>query len=567
MKKRSLKPALLAGLVILLTMIAASALAAAPVIRFCWTAEGKEISVKLYEKKNQNLYLFLPGALAGQDPVLRIDWDADLKLDGEVFKNGESFTAEQFVGRTVQASLTTGRRLGTIQVMRGSAIPSLFFTIEEADFKRVNQGTRFDIREAADLVMLAGDGSVEASEKITSFKTHGNSTFYATKKPFQFKMEHKAALGGMDKNKKWILLANWFDISLVRNQISFDLCREIGLSSTPDCRQTDLYVNGAYLGTYLLTEKIQMKKGRLEITDLEEILEELNGKEAYDSAAYKRANRQATPLLKWFDLAKEPEDITGGYLLEIEKNLQFTQNNSEAGFVTDRGMCVLIKEPTHVGYRGANYIAGLVNDFHNAVLRKDGTSKETGIYYAKYIDMRSFALKITMEEFNCNYDVRAASQYLYKDSDRVDSRLYAGPAWDYDLSYGNKDDGQRNPLKEDYVYKRSSDEVYLYHWLLTHEDFRMITRQLYDEVFLPAAEVLAGRREPTEGSPLKSVAAYQDEIRDSAAMNFSRYSARAIPDVWDGSGRTFEDAGAFVRKWIDQRLDMMTQKWLLEDKK
>ena len=126
MKKRSLKPALLAGLVILLTMIAASALAAAPVIRFCWTAEGKEISVKLYEKKNQNLYLFLPGALAGQDPVLRIDWDADLKLDGEVFKNGESFPAEQFVGKTVQASLTTGRRLGTIQVMRGSAIPSLF---------------------------------------------------------------------------------------------------------------------------------------------------------------------------------------------------------------------------------------------------------------------------------------------------------------------------------------------------------------------------------------------------------------------------------------------------------
>ena len=62
------------------------------------------------------------------------------------------------------------------------------------------------------------------------------------------------------------------------------------------------------------------------------------------------------------------------------------------------------------------------------------------------------------------------------------------------------------------------------------------------------------------------MAAYQDEIRDSAAMNFTRWTAKAIPDVWDKSGRTFEDSGAFVISWIDQRLDMMTEKWLAGEK-
>ena len=61
--------------------------------------------------------------------------------------------------------------------------------------------------------------------------------------------------------------------------------------------------------------------------------------------------------------------------------------------------------------------------------------------------MDSFAKKIIVEEFTANFDVRAGSQFMYKDADSVDSRLYAGPGWDYDLTYGNKDDGVRNPAE------------------------------------------------------------------------------------------------------------------------
>ncbi len=550
-------------MILLLAGMTGMAGAAAPTLRLCWTVEGQEVSITPVER-NQQQYIFLPGPLRAKNPVIRINQDTVLIWNGVTYPNGSELPVTALVGSDIPVSFGNGYRLGNVSVMRGSKIPALFFTVTEEDFRRVNTGTKFDIQNEASMIMVSGAGKLEAAEPLKSFKTHGNSTFFAAKKPFQFQMAHKVALGGMEKNKKWMLLANWFDISLIRNQIAFDLCREIGLKSTPDCRQVDLYLNGAYNGTYLLTEKIQLKKGRLDITDLEEKLETANGINAYTNAPFRKGSgKGAAYLMKWFDLPVEPADVSGGYLLEIEKALQFSLLKDGAGFVTDGGMCVVIKEPTHTGFRGAQYIAALVNDFHSAVLQKDGISRKTGKYYAEYIDMDSFAKKIIVEEFTANFDVRAGSQFMYKDADSVDSRLYAGPGWDYDLTFGNKDDGLRNPLKQDYVFRRSSDKVFLYHWLLTHGDFVSATRKLYDEVFLPAAEVLAGRRKAPEGSPLRSVEAYQAQIEESAAMNFTRWSARAIPDVWDGSGRTFADAGAYVKNWVEQRLDMMTANWLL----
>lgn len=550
----------------MLMLRAGAAMAAYPALSFCWTVEGQEISVQLEEKENRNYVLYLPGACRGQDPVIRIDQDTDLIWGDTRYANGDTLPVTESVGQTVTAGYSSGLALGSVQVMQGSAIPSLFFTVTKEDLNRVTVNQERDIKSPASVVMLAGDGSLNAAQPLTSFKVRGNSTYFAAKKAYTFKMASKADLAGMGKNKKWILLANWFDISLLRNQITFDLCREIGLSSTPDCCPADLYINGSYCGAYLLTEKIQLKKSRLEITDLEEAYEALNGKTAYESARFKKGSGTGVHIMKWYDQAQDPEDVTGGYLLEIEKALQFSNNLDCAGFVTDGKMCIVVKEPTYAGKAAVQYIGGLVNNFHNAVLNAKGMDKKTGMYYADFVDLRSFARKVAVEEFCANYDVRAASHFMYKDADSVDPLLYAGPGWDYDLTYGNKDDGMRNPAKVDYVYTRSSNTAYLYHWLLTHEDFRKLTRQVYEEEILPAAEVLLGRRTPDADSCVSSIETYQAAIRESAEMNFTRWNARAIPDVTDESGRTFADADAYLKNWIAVRTDALTAGWLTDAK-
>jgi len=544
---------------LLLVMITGIALAANLEVSFTWTVEGHEFSVRLDKKQRGEYVLYLPGALSGQDPVLTINQNKDMIWDGTTYQTGMTVPVSRYAGQKVPVSFTGGTGKWTVQVMQGSAIPVLQINVTDNDLKRVTVKRDRDITEPADMLMLTEDGRLNAAESLTSFRARGNSTFFAQKKPFTFKMENKADLGGMGKNKKWILLANWYDVSLIRNQITFDLYRQVGMPYTPDCRQVELYLNRNYNGTYLLTEKIQIKKHRLEITNLEEEYEQLNGKEAYDNAVCKYVKYNGVNI-RWYNLAQEPEDITGGYLLELEKPLYYSEKKDHAGVKTETNMCVTIKEPTHVGQRGAEYISDLISGFHNAAISPDGYNAD-GKYYADYIDMHSFALKAAIDEFCINYDVRAASQFMYKERDSIDPLLYAGPAWDYDWSYGNHTNGVKDPKAMDYVYQRSSVYWFLTHWLLTHEDFQQATRKAYEEEIFPAAEILLGRKEAPEGSALKSLDEYKADIADSAAMNYTRWSAKPVPDVYEGSGANFDDSFAYLKNWINIRTDALLEGW------
>ncbi len=531
---------------------------------FTWKAGEREIDIPLTANYKEEIGLYLPGSCDGTLTV-RASAD-DMTWNGKHLTNGEVLDISGDIGTTVAVTVRDGAKTIPVKVMRGSAIPNLFFEFTEDDWSRIHKRKGLDIKQEVRLVMLDARGREEISDTVTSFHMRGNSTVFGYKHPYQFKLAHSASLEGMGKGKTWLLLANFFDISLIRNQITYDLCREIGLTSTPDCCQADLFVNGSYYGTYLLSEKIQLRKGRVDITNMEDKLRELNGgEEAMDQLKQKTSKSKTARFIRYFDV-EEPEDITGGFLLEIEKALQFSLNETEAGFSTENQMCVVIKEPSQPGKEAVEYIAGIVNDMHNAALEKDGISDKTGTYYADYIDMESFAAKIAVEEFSCNYDVRAASQYMYKDSDRVDSKIYAGPGWDYDLSYGNKEDGQKNPLKLDYVYGRSSSKVYLYHALLSHEDFQKATRKVFEEKVLPAAEILLGRREAPEGSQVKSLAEYRADIAASADMNFTRWTTHVGNKIMASAGRTFDEAQDYLLNWITQRTDMLKEQWLTEVK-
>lgn len=528
---------------------------------FSWETDGQTLSVVLSNPGSRGDVLFLPGGCDAKALTVTLQGEHEICWGGKTLHTGDMIDVSGDIGASVEVT-RDGKKLGSVKVLQGSEIPAVFLRVTAADLKHIYNSKRNDIREAASVVILDGDGKVECADSLTSLHMRGNSTVFTPKKPFQFKLSEKADLFNMGKAKTWILLANWFDVSLLRNQITLDLCKELGLNGTPECRQTDVYINGSYNGTYLLTEKIQLKKSRLDITDMEEEMELQNDK-PLDSYRFCKGAKSGISLLKWFDIPNEPEDITGGYLLEIEKPLHFSRNNENGGFKTDGEMFVVVKEPSQVGFESVSYIANLVNDFHNAVLAKNGVNRKTGRSYTDYIDSRSFALKIIVEELSANFDVRAASQFMYKDSSEVDDKLYAGPGWDYDLSFGNREDGQQNPLRLNFVYRRSSNTSHLYHYLLTHDDFKQLTRSLYDEELVPAVEILLGRRRASRDSYLYSIDEYIDMVADSAGMNFTRWTTSTITDLNKSSGLNFADATSYLKNWITQRFDIMTEQWLV----
>ena len=107
-------------------------------------------------------------------------------------------------------------------------------------------------------------------------KGRGNYTWTLAKKPYQIKLDGSKPVLGMGSAKTWILLANYADMSLMRNKLAYDLGASLGLHGSPDSRWVDLRINGQYRGNYLITEKVEVKKNRVELVFPQGILAELD---------------------------------------------------------------------------------------------------------------------------------------------------------------------------------------------------------------------------------------------------------------------------------------------------
>lgn len=240
-----------------------------------------------------------------------------------------------------------------------------------------------------ELKTLSGEADLQLSK--VSLRGRGNSTWTYPKKPFAIKLDKKTEVLGMPEHKRWILLANWMDKTLLRNSIAFEVSRKTGLAYTPRGTFVEVVLNGEFIGNYYLCEHIKIDVGRVNI-----------------------------PKMKASHL-KEPE-ITGGYLLELDS--YFDEINK---FRTARkNLPVNIKEPDEDVLTGEqkNYIQSYFNKIED-ILYGSGLGS-----YADYIDMNSFIDWWLVHELTLNGEPNhPKSSYMHKDRN---GKLVAGPVWDFD---------------------------------------------------------------------------------------------------------------------------------------
>ena len=521
--------------------------------------DGTEIAVRAWVVENRYM-LFLPGFCDPSAVTINLEGADSLTVGDMTIASGETVDFSACLGASQKLLSPKGKNLGTLTVYHGSALPSLFLTVDAKQLSSVNKSKHNEITEGS-VIYAEPDGTVSYNGDLTSFHGRGNSTFAYKKKPYQLKLSRKASLSGMNQGKTWILLANYQDLSLLRNKITLDLCREIGIPFAVDSRMVDVYINGLYNGLYLITEKIQVGKQRVNITDLEEITQELNDK-AVDSYPKFREKTRELPIFRGYEIPVDPEDVTGGYILEMEKSYRF-RDYIDNGFKTHQGLSITIKEPTCASRAQVHYIGTLFNDFHEALCAVDGVSPVTGTYYADYIDLPSFARKFLVEEFSKNYDAQASSQFFFKDSDAVDGRIYAGPCWDYDLSYGNIRTGnfRSGSLPTGAYVTVSTSTSNLYGLLSRRDDFMAEVADAYHTDLAPAIRILLGEAEPSGNSQLQSIDAYVADMDASARMNFVRWRAANVKGYYTGSGQSFDASVQYLRDFIAQRLAFLDTQW------
>jgi hypothetical protein len=257
---------------------------------------------------------------------------------------------------------------------------------------------------------------LEAQEM--KIKGRGNSTWFThPKKPYQLKFSDKTAMLSMVEDKKWLFLAEYSDKSLIRNKIALDLGAMSRLDYTPKGEYAEVFLNNKYNGTYLITQKVEVKSNRLNLPD--------NG--------YLVEIDQETRV--------DPDDV-------FFKPTIFTQIHSENVFN--------IKEPS-VAYNTAAFdlIKDYINNFEAALFGVDFKDAQVG--YQAYIDVSSFIDWYLVQEIAKSVDAKYYSSIYFNYV--PGNKIKMGPLWDFDLSFGNVDyaDSQYTNgfwVKENPWYKR-----------------------------------------------------------------------------------------------------------------
>lgn len=367
--------------------------------------------------------------------------------------------------------------------------------------------------EAVKTSVILSDGTLLHKDETNTgeLKIRGNATTQYAKKPFQLKLSSKAGLFDMASDKTWVLLANYDDQSLIRNSVMYHLGKRLGIR-TCDFQSVDLFINGSYYGVYLLCEKVEIDKGRVEIFDLEEENDKLNSSYLSYSTTVNSGELIDTTILteyRYVANVSNPENITGGYLIELDNNYY---KNELCYFTTENGNHYVIKSPDHPSREQVEYIAKLFADMEEAIMSYDGYNRQ-GKHYTDYVDIDSLASAYILQEFGRNYDAGSSSLYFYKDIDAngTTSKIFKGPLWDCDNTLGNihKNDAS-NP--EGYWAKDRS----IWKGLTKKPEFnRLVTEkfsQIYDHIF----DMI-----DYGGFIEKQV----DEIGDSIYMEISRWNS------------------------------------------
>ena len=106
-------------------------------------------------------------------------------------------------------------------------------------------------------ITVINKGKAETKEKGT-LKLRGNSTMRSDKNPYKIKFDSKQKLLDMPaKAKKWNIMANHSDKTLLRTLLAMKISTLFEMSYTPECRPVDVMVNGEFKGNYNLCDKVE----------------------------------------------------------------------------------------------------------------------------------------------------------------------------------------------------------------------------------------------------------------------------------------------------------------------
>ena len=398
------------------------------------------------------------------------------------------------------------------------------------------RGKDTDWVESDKISVYYPDGTVNVDHAACGVRLRGNTTQEYPKKPFAIKLTSGASVLGMPSHKRWVLLANWLDHSMIRNTVAFDIAHAIesavksnnlaqGIPWNVHGYNVELVVDGHYVGNYYLCEQIKIDGNRLNI------------KKPYDAEDNPAAFADC------------------GYLLEFDM-----KEDTDIKYTTSNGAWVKFKndEPES-------------SDIYKAVSQKiQGIEDnlDAGNYTEAYnnLDINSMVDQFLIWELTMNREYGdPGSVYMFMDGN---GKLSAGPVWDFDRgTFQNQEKAEDLGNSESYrikpdnawMFQRSQEsETYSYIWyrqLAKDTEFQNVVKTRWAVIY------------PSLKAVVNTIEAYREPMRasfeyDSAMWPTSKSDVQAYKsDFKDWSGdETISDWDELVDNFktvYKERLDGM----------
>lgn len=223
-------------------------------------------------------------------------------------------------------------------------------------------------------LQIWGENAPESEIMDLTIKGRGNSTWTYPKKPYTIKFNKKQTFLGMPKAKKWVMLANYRDRTLIRNAVALEIARRTSPNWVPRGQFADIFLNNKFIGNYYICEKIEVNQNRLNLE-------------------------------------------SNGVLLEFDKHY-----DEEFQFRTAIGNYpTIIKNPKEPTDEQFHNIENFVNDFVESVYNQ---------HEYNHVDINSFVDYFIVNEIAQNSEIQSPKSFFsYIDNK---GNLTAGPVWDFD---------------------------------------------------------------------------------------------------------------------------------------
>ncbi|MBQ7639351.1 MAG: CotH kinase family protein [Clostridia bacterium] len=494
-------------------------------------------------------FIFLPSDADMTAAKVYYTAAGEVTIDGEPVASGESAAAFTEGAHT----LSCGGQSCPIQVMFGTGLPSVFLTTESGSLSFIEADKA---NKEPGSIRIYENGTETLDGDLKQIKGRGNATWNYIKKPYNIKFNKKTGILGMPKAKKWTLLASYSqDNALMKNAFALDFGRAEGLNETSECRHVNLYINGEYRGVYLICESVEIGDNRVDITDLEKANEDANPDiEDIEALPLMGIRSGYVPgSTKWVDIPASPENISGGYLLEMDYLYRYHAEAS--GFISNIGAPMVIGSPEYASKAEVDYISALWNEAEEALYSPTGRNNKEK-YYTEYFDMDSLVRCYIAEELTKDVDSGITSFYFYKKAD--DDVFYAGPLWDFDHALGSgttigdkltvyePDTWYANQLHRNSIDTSCNSFATFFAQCYSFADFRSSVSRFWENTASAAAGEIC----------IPALSSLRDTLTPSAVMNHLRWNTYSSTDPDAVETRYLQEANSLI-SFLSERKPML----------